>query len=132
MLIGEIGQKRNIRIKIIDDFETYIDAIDDGYGVEDVIFTRWLYRINTPEFKKVNRSQYERDIDFKQDIVENIGNNCFIPTSSNCFIKSNKYFLNKDYTVEILTFSRIEQRRSNVMTSARIQPFCRRQNINIG
>ena len=38
----------------------------------------------------------------------------------------------KDYTEEFLTFIRSEQRRSNVKTSARIQPFCRKFNINIG
>ena len=26
----------------------------------------------------------------------------------------------------------MEQRRSNAMTSARVQPFCRKHNINIG
>ena len=31
---------------------------------------------------------------------------------------------------EVLTFIRTKQRRSNVMTSARIQPFCRKYNIN--
>ena len=31
-----------------------------------------------------------------------------------------------------LTFFRTEQRRSNVMTSARIQPFCRKFNNNVG
>ena len=42
------------------------------------------------------------------------------------------YFTKKDYTVEFLTFIRSEQKRSNVMTSARIQPFCKKYNINIG
>ena len=41
-------------------------------------------------------------------------------------------FTKKDYTEEFLTFIRTEQRRSNVMTAARIQPFCRKHNINIG
>ena len=49
-----------------------------------------------------------------------------------CFIKCINYFTKKDYTEEILTFIRSEQRRSNVMTTARIQPFCRKYNINIG
>ena len=40
--------------------------------------------------------------------------------------------LKKDYTEEFLTFIGSEQRRSNVMTSARIQPFCKKYNINIG
>ena len=133
MLVGEIGQKTNIRFKNVDDFESFINAIDNsGSDSEDVIFTGWLYKLNTPEFKKVNRSQYGRGTDFKQDIVEYIGNNCNIPTSGNCFIKSIKYFTEKDYTEEFLTFIRTEQRRSNVLTAARVQPFCRKHSINIG
>ena len=130
MLVGEVEQKTNIRFKNVDDFESYINAIDNsGYDSDDVIFTGWLYKLNTPEFKKVNRSQYGRGTDFKQDIVEYIGNNCCIPTSGNCFIKCITYFT---YTEEFLTFVRTEQRRSNVMTSARVQPFYRKHNINIG
>ena len=133
MLIGEGEEKTNIRFKNVDDFENYINAIDNiGYDSEDVIFTGWLYKLNTPEFKKVNRSQFGRGKDFKQDIVEYIGSNCYIPTSGNCFIKCINYFTEKDYTEEFLTFIRTEQRRSNVMTAARIQPFCRKHNIVIG
>ena len=49
-----------------------------------------------------------------------------------CFIKCINYFTKKDYAEELLTSIRTEQRRSNVMTSARIQPFCRKYNFNIG
>ena len=49
-----------------------------------------------------------------------------------CFIKCNNYFTKSDYTEEFFTFIRTEQRRSNAMTSARIQLFCRKFNINIG
>ena len=61
-----------------------------------------------------------------QEIVEYHGQNCYIPSSGMCFIKCLNYFTKKDYTEEFLTFIRTEQRRSNVMTSARIQPFCRK------
>ena len=133
MLIGEIEQKTNIRFKNFNDFESYINAIDNsGYDTEVVIFTGWLYKLNTPEFKKVNRLQYGRGTVFKHDFIEYIGNNCYVPTSGKCFIKFINYFTEKDYTEEILTFIRTEQRRSKVMTSARIQPFCRKHNINIG
>ena len=45
MLIAEIEQKTNIRFKNVYDFETYIDAIDNGgYDSEDLIFTGWLYK----------------------------------------------------------------------------------------
>ena len=88
MLVGEIEQKTNIRFKNVDDFETYINVIDiSGYDSDDIILTGCLYKLNTPEFKKVNRSQFARGTDFKQNIVEYIGNNCCIPTSGNCFIK---------------------------------------------
>ena len=39
MLIGEFERKTNIRFKNIDDFETYIIAIDGGYDSDDVMFT---------------------------------------------------------------------------------------------
>ena len=115
MLVGEIEQKTNIRFKNIDDFETYINAVDVGYDSDDVFFTRWLYELSTTEFNKVNRSQYGRSTAFKQDIVEYIGNNCYIPTSANCFIKCINRLTGKDYMNEFLTFIRTEQRRSNVM-----------------
>ena len=67
-----------------------------------------------------------------QEIVEYHGQNCYIPTWGMCFIKCINYFTKKDYTEDFLTFSLSEQRSSNVMTSARIQPFCRKYNINIG
>ena len=70
MLVGEIEQKTNIRFKNVDDSENYINAIDNsGYDSDDVFFRGWLYKLNTPEFKKVNRSQYGRGTDFKQVIV---------------------------------------------------------------
>ena len=91
-----------------------------------------MYKLNKSEFNKVNRCQYGRGTDFKQDFVEYIGNNYYNPTSGNCFIKFINYSTKKDYTEEFLTFTRTEQRRINVMTSARIHPFCRKYNINIG
>ena len=133
MLVGGVEQKTNIRFKNVDLFESYVNAIyNSGYDSEEGIFTGWLYKLNTPKFKKVNRSQYGRGTDFKQDIVEYIGKNCYIPTSGNCFIKCINYFTEKGYREKFLTFIRTEQRRSNVMTSARVQPFCRKHNTNIG
>ena len=132
-MIGEIEHKTIIRFKNADDFEAYIKAIDNGgYDSEGVIFTGWLYKLNSPESNKVNRSQNARGTDWKQDIVEYIGNNCYIPKSGNSFIKCTNVFSNKYYTQAFLFFIRTEQRRSNSMTSDRIQPFCRKYNINIG
>ena len=53
MLIGEIERKTNVRFKSVDDFETYINDTDNSiYDSDDVIFTGWLYKLNTPEFEK--------------------------------------------------------------------------------
>ena len=132
MIIGPVEHKTNIRFKNMDDFERYINAIDIDYDSEDVNFTGYIYKINTPHFKVVKRSAYGRGTNYMQEIVEYHGQNCYIPTSGMCFIKCINYFTKKDYAEEFLTFIRSEQRRSNVMTSARFQPFCRKYNINIG
>ena len=132
MIIGPIEHKTNIRFKNMDDFERYINAIDVDYDREDVTFSGYVYKLNTPHFKIVKRSVYGRGTNYTQEIVEYLGQNCYIPTSGMCFIKCINYFTKKDYTEEFLTFIRTEQRRSTVMTSARIQPFCEKYNINIG
>ena len=45
-----------------------------------------VVKLTKSQFIRINRTQYGRGTDFKQDIVEYIGNNCYIPTSGNCFI----------------------------------------------
>ena len=130
--IGPVEHKTIIRYKNMDDFEGYINAIDVDYDSEDVSFTGYVYKTISPHFKNVKRSAYGKGTNYMQEIVENHGQNCYIPTSGLCFIKCIKYFTEKDYIEEILTFIRTEQRRFNVMTSARIQPFYRKYNINIG
>ena len=90
-----------------------------------------MYKLNTPEFNKIKRSQFGRVAIFQQGIVEYIGFNCFIPTSGKCFIKCFNHQTSKVYMNEFSTFIRIEERLSNVMTFARVQPFCRENNINI-
>ena len=132
MIVGPIEHKTNIRFKNMDDFERYINAIDIVCDSEDVTFTGYVYKLNTPRFNVVKRSAYGRGTNYMQEIVEYHGRNCFTPTSGMCFIKCINYFTKKDYTEDFLTFIRSEQRRSNVMTSARNQPFCRNYNINIG
>ena len=116
----------------MEDFESYINAIDIDHDGEDVTFTGYVYKLNTPQFNVVRRSVYGRGTNYMQEIVEYHGQNCYIPTSGKCFIKCINYFTKEDYTEEFLTFIRSEQRRSNAMTSARIQPFCKKYNINIG
>ena len=96
-----------------------------------MLFLQDGYITHTHKLIKVNLCQNGRGIDFKQDIVEYTGKNCFIPTSGYCFLKCINHLSDQDYMNDFLTFIRDQQRRSNVMTSARIQPFCKIHNINI-
>ena len=80
--VGNQIRQTNIRFRNVDDYEAYINAIDQDYESEDAIFNGYIHKIDTPQFKKVNQSQYGNGCDFKQEIIEYRGNNCFIPTKS--------------------------------------------------
>ena len=120
------------RFKIMDNYEAYINSIDQDYDAEDATFNGYIYKLDTPQFIKVNRSQYGNGCDFKHEIIEYRGNNCFIPTKGHFFVKCINFLTGDDYKHQYLDFVRNEKRRSNVMTKARIQPFCRSNFIKLG
>ena len=132
MLVGRVQRKTNIRFENMDDFESYINAIDNDYDSEDVTFTCYVDKLNTLQFKVVKRFAYAKGTNYRKDIVEYCGQNCYTPTSGMCFIKCINYFTQKDYTEDVFTFIRSEKNRSGVMTYARVQPFCRKDNFDIG
>ena len=96
MIMGPVEYKTNIRFKNMDDFEKYINAIDVDYDSEDVIFTGYVHKFDTPQFKVVKRSAYGKGTNYMQEIVEYHGRNCYIPSSGLCFIKCNNSFTKKD------------------------------------
>ena len=53
MLIGAVEHKTNISFKIVFDFERYKNAIDNNYDSEDVTFTGYVYKSNTPQINVV-------------------------------------------------------------------------------
>ena len=130
--IGDQIRQTHVRFRNMDDFEAYINSIDQDYDSDDSIFNGYIYKINTPQFKKVNRSQYGNGCSFDKIIIEYRGNNCFIPTKGYCFVKCINFLTGQDYKDKYLDFIRNEKRRSNFMTKARIQPFCKANNINLG
>ena len=130
--IGDQIRQTHIRFRNIADYEAYINAIDQDYDSEDAIFNGYIYKLNTPQFNKVNTSQYGNGCSFDEIIVEYRGNNCYIPTKGYCFVKCINFLTGKDYKEKYLDFIRNEKRRSNIMTKARIQPFCRANNIDLG
>ena len=124
MNIGPIEQKTDVSFKKTGDFESYINAIDIDYDSEDVTLTGYVYKLVTPQFNVVKRSVYAKGTNYMQEIVECRGQNCYIPTSGMRSNKNIKKFTEKGYKGEFSTFIRTEQKKSNVMTSARFQPFC--------
>ena len=130
--VGHQIRQTHIRFRYIDDFEAYINSIDQDYYSDDSIFNGYIYKTNSPHFNKVNRSQYGNGCSFDKVIIEYRGNNCFIPTKGYCFVKCINYLTGQDYKQQYLDFIRNEKRRSNVMTMARIHPFCKANNIDLG
>ena len=80
-------KQTHIRFRNINDYESYINAIDQDYDSEDANFNGYIYKIITPQFNKVNRSQYGNGCTFDKKIIEYRGNNCFIPSKRYCFVK---------------------------------------------
>jgi len=130
--IGDQIRQTRIRFRNTTDFEHYINAIDQNYESEDGIFNGYIYKLNNPQFNIVNRSRSGNGRDFKHQIIEYHGKNCFIPSNGYCFIKCIKYLTKFDYKEQYLEFIRNEQRRSNIMTMARIQPCLRKPGIDVG
>ena len=78
--IGDQVRQTHIIFRNIDDYQAYINSVDKRYDAEDAIFNGYIYKINTLQFNKVNRSQYGNGCDFKHETVEYQGKNCYIPT----------------------------------------------------
>ena len=121
--VGDQNRQTHIRFRTIAVYEAYNNAIDQDYESEDSIFNGYFYKIDTPHFNLVDRSQYGNGCDFKHEIIDYQGENCFIPTKVYCFVKCIKFLTGKDYKKN-LDFIRNEKRRSKNMTKAKIEPFC--------
>ena len=70
MVIGPVEHKTNNRFKNMDDFESYMNAIDFLYDSEDVIFTGYVYILNTPQFNVVTQSAYAKGSNYMKEIDE--------------------------------------------------------------
>ena len=57
-VIGPDEHKANNRFGNLDNFESYLNAMDNDYDSEDVIFTRYVHKTKTPQFKFVERSAH--------------------------------------------------------------------------
>ena len=70
VIIGRAEQKTNIRFRIMYDFESFINAIDIDINSERVTFTRYVYKLKTPQFRVVKSSAYAKSTNYLEEIVE--------------------------------------------------------------
>ena len=82
-------------------------------------------------FKRVNSSAHERGANEYNNILEYVGENCYIPNGNGCFLKCITYFAKKDVSMEYLEFIQSYERKTNVMTRGRKPEFCKRYKIDI-
>ena len=97
LIVGDQLRQTHIRFRNMIDFESYINSIDQDYDSDDSIFNGYIYKIDTLHFTKIKRSQYGNGCDFKHEIIEYRGNNCFIPTKGYCFVKCINFLTGQDY-----------------------------------
>ena len=78
--VGDQIRRTVKRFIFMDNFEAYINSADQHYDSQDTIFNGYIYKLDTPHFNKIKRSEYGNSCDFKHEIMDYQGNNCFIPT----------------------------------------------------
>ena len=57
---------------------------------------------------------------------------CYIPEENECFRKCLEFIYKKDFSHQYREINKESQRNKNIMTSAKIQPFCKKHKINLG
>ena len=127
---GEIDTNRFF--KNSDELANFIDKILDKYDDHpSIYYTGNIYRYFR-NFKRVNRSDHGRGANEFNNIEEDEGKNCYIPSGNGCFLKCITYIFDKDFSTENFEFIKSYNRRKNVMTRCRIPEFCKRYKIDIG
>ena len=105
-----------------------IDKYDETL---EVLFSGYMIKY-TKVFNQIKRSNYGKGCDAFNKILEYKGKLCYIPTGNACFRKCLVFIYKRDFSNEYKEFKINFDRCKNIMTSAKIQPFCRKYNINLG
>ena len=61
---GPVDRRPNNRFRIMDDFESYINARDIDYDSGDVTFTGFVYKFFTPQLNVVKQSAYAKSTNY--------------------------------------------------------------------
>ena len=122
----------NAFLKDGEQLDKRIEKLNDKYDETlNITFTGELIRY-TKTFNKTQRSKYGTGCDSFHKIVEYRGNLCYIPEKTNVSENVWNLYTKKTSLTNIVNLLKIRQRIKNIMTSAKIQPFCNKQIINLG
>ena len=67
--VGDRIRETRIRFRNLNGYEAYINIIDQDYDSQDTIFDGYIYKLSTPQFKKVKRSQYGNGCSFDKKLL---------------------------------------------------------------
>ena len=109
-----------------------IEKINERYDESVPITFKGIVIKYSKSFNKIRRSYYGTGCDSFKKIVEYRGNLCYIPEENECFRKCLEFIYKKDFTKKYHDFIKNSKTTKNIMTSAKIQPFCKKYNINLG
>ena len=94
-IIGEHKLSRAIRFELIEIYESYYKNIHMNYDAGYILFTGFFDKMIATELTKVDSSESGERIDYKQEIVDFLGNSCYTPTSGYCFSNAFEIFNRK-------------------------------------
>ena len=97
----------------------------------NITFTGELNKY-TKTFNKIQRSDYGTGCDSFIKIIKYRGDLCYIPEENECFRKCLEYISKNDLSKEHRDFIKESRKNMNLITAAKIQPFCKKYNINLG
>ena len=83
-------------------------------------------------FNQIKRSNYGKGCDGFNNKLKYKGHVCYLPTGNAFFRKFLEYIYERDSSNEHKEFILDADRCKTIMTSAKIQPFCMKYNINLG
>ena len=97
----------------------------------EVLFSGEMIKY-TLVFNKVKRSNFGTGCDIQQEIIEYRSDLVYIPEANECFRKCIENIYQKDFSREYRDFIKQSDRCKNIMTQAKIQPFCEKYKLNLG
>ena len=104
--------------------DRYDESLEVGFTGEMIKYTLVS--------NEVKRSNHGKGCDVFKNILESRGEFCFIPSANECFRKCIEFIYQKGFSHEYREFIQDSDRCKIMMTSAIIEPFCRKYNFNLG